>query len=934
MKRKLLTLSISSLVVFLPFSLISCQGTSEEIKISLPSLKKDLPYATLTSNEYLNKLEIMSLKDQLLNLFDSNSQLNENNTQDLTVLLEGNKLSIKVILKSEYIFNNNERTFTVKTDDFKDSSLPGATEIKLPELLTNLPYSSMTISQFNDKLEKETLEKRIIILFGSTTEINGKVLSINSAVNTINKTRLNIGITLKKEYIFVGGNNFHSFETKDFLDKPIVTPPPNLTTINDPELLTTLPYATKTANEFYNDIIGLTNDKRIQVLFTSNTELTPEKIFNMLLQVENTKIKITITLNDNFVFKSNNSKQLILLTNDFKAPPTNQIIKDPILADLPYTTKTSFQFQTELNSMLFPEKIVTLFGTSTDLKPEHIQGAMILTVLPTNALNIFFTLKEGFIFQDGTNKFSEKTFPFLADPIKDIPINNNLFINDINYKDIANAFGLTKNESLFKLDNNILLERVKKVPAVSNKVNKIEIVNGNTEKQNSFIELKINDSQNTLKITGFDSLIEPEFLKITQQQYLTKFEINNNEYFKNLITEENIKNKIIDPNLLFLLSLELQIGDVLSGKLFDKDILIQYKDFISVKDVLIKPNPLSKNWEAEIDFVLQVSFSNYSFVNGKWEANSTKTKEFKRRQNNPFKFLLPKEENGLQYLLDNLNEKTNLNKDQFSSYYFARAKEDKGNYWSANLLEFNQEIIKTYFPTSRFEIINSDGNSGFFNSIDYNDQTGILKIDAFLLNKATDTIHTELITKTYLISGFKKIDDYITANKDQQKNFLSVRPNDKEQTLINKLKKYNIDFKNLKINEQIQVQESTNDILKLFFQRKSTALFNEQNTSSQWDVNIFNNYILTVLGRTFDSAQNADQTLSGRNGIFKVNNNSGFYVKTFSLEKTNDFFTVKKISNTQYEIKQIFSYKINQNKTTSTIDNVRLVWFLSSSKLN
>ncbi|MGL5520272.1 MAG: hypothetical protein ACRDBR_02465, partial [Metamycoplasmataceae bacterium] len=113
MKKTLLTLSISSAVVFTPFSLISCSGTNEEIKISLPILKNDLPYTTLTANEYLNQLEKMSIKDQLSSLFDSNSQLNENNTQDLTVLLEGNKLSIKIILKSEYIFNNNERTFTI-----------------------------------------------------------------------------------------------------------------------------------------------------------------------------------------------------------------------------------------------------------------------------------------------------------------------------------------------------------------------------------------------------------------------------------------------------------------------------------------------------------------------------------------------------------------------------------------------------------------------------------------------------------------------------------------------------------------------------------------------------------------------------------------------------------------------------------------------------
>ncbi|MGL4184053.1 MAG: hypothetical protein ACRCRP_02855 [Metamycoplasmataceae bacterium] len=933
MKKKLLTLSISSLVIFSPFSLISCQGINEETRISLPILKNDLPYTTLTSQEYLDKLENMSLTNKLLNLFDSNSQLNENNTQDLTIVLEGNKLSINIILKSEYIFNNNERTFKIKTNDFKDSSLPGAITIKIPELLINLPYATMTISQFHDQLEKETLEQKIITLFGSTAEINGKVFSINSAINQINKTRLNIGITLKKEYIFDNGNNFHSLETKDFLDKPIITPPPNLIVINDPQLLTILPYKSKTVNELYNELNNLAIEGKIKRLFNLNNELTLNNVNDILLQIENRKLKITIILKDNFLFKSNNNKQLVILTNDFLIKK----IKYPSLAtNFPYTTMNSFQFQSFVTQKSTVEQIEYLFGGTTDLQGDQILGSIGLLPMNNNlTIMVSLELKEGFVFDviGNPSEVNLETMEFLP-IVNDIPINNNLFINNANFKDIANALSLTKNESLFKLNNDILLERIKKDPSVSSKVNKIEIVNGNTEKQNPFIELKINDNPDTLKITGFNVLSEPEFLQISQQQYLTKFEINNNEYFKNLITEENIKNKIIDPNLLFLISSELQIGNVVSGKVFNKEILIQYKDFISIKDVLIKPNNLSKNWEAEIDFVLQVSFSNYSFTNGKWEAKSTKTKEFKRNKNNQFKFFLPQEKDGLQYLLNNLKEKTNINKDQFSSYYFARAKEDKGNFWSANLLEFNQDIIKTYFPISNFEIINSDGNSGFFNSINYNDQTGVLEIDAFLFDKTTDTIHSELTSKTYAISGFKKLENYIASNNSQQNNFLSLRPNDKEQSFINKLKKYNINFNSLKLNEEIQIQESSDDNLKLFFPRKSTLLFNEQNTTSKWSTNIFNNYIFTALGRTFDSIQSANQILSERNGIFKINDSSGFYVRFLSLEKNNNFFTVKKISNTQYEIKQIFSYNINQNNTTSTIDNVRLVWFLASSKLN
>ncbi|MGL5521875.1 MAG: hypothetical protein ACRDAW_01205 [Metamycoplasmataceae bacterium] len=408
MKKTLLTLSISSAVVFTPFSLISCSGINEEIKISLPILKNDLPYTTLTANEYLNQLEKMSIKDQLSNLFDSTSQLNENNTQDLTILLEGNKLSIKIILKSEYIFNNNERTFTVTTNAFKDSSLPGATEIKVPELLINLPYSSMTVSQFNDQLEKETLEKQIITLFGSTAEINGKVLSINSTVNTVNKTRLNIGITLKKEYIFIGGNNFHSFETKDFLDKPIVTP----IVINDPQLLTILPYKTKTANEFYNELNAFSIEGKIRRLFNSNNELTLNNVNDIVLQIENRKLKITITLKNNFIFKSNNSKDLSILTNDFILK-----IKYPSLStNLPYATMNTFQFQQFITQKPTTEQITYLFGNTTDLTWDQILGSIQLHPINNNIkLIVNIVLKEGFVFDiiGSPNEVNLETGEFL-----------------------------------------------------------------------------------------------------------------------------------------------------------------------------------------------------------------------------------------------------------------------------------------------------------------------------------------------------------------------------------------------------------------------------------------------------------------------------------------------------------------------------------------
>ncbi|MGL5358010.1 MAG: hypothetical protein ACRC9U_03085 [Metamycoplasmataceae bacterium] len=725
-----------------------------------------------------------------------------------------------------------------------------------------------------------------------------------------------------------------------------VTPEPEETIkLNVPVFADNLPYiltATK-FKEQVDNIVNL-NDKLI-LLFGNSTNLNKNNVQSLTIEAIGTKIKATILLQKNYVFNINNGENTYSITTpkDFIITEPEEIIKLDLPVfdnNLPYTL-TAIKFKEQVdNTANLNDKLFLLFGKSTNLNKDNVQSLTIEVVGAKIKATILLQKNYVFNINNGENTYSITTPKDFA-VNNSFEINNGLMINIEKYKDIANALNLAKEENLPALTNQILLDKIK-ASSVASQVQSITIVSGSTKYQKAFLELKINNDPENLKITEFTTLQVPSFLVSTQQQVILTFEINKNEYFKNLVNQNKIATQL-DTNLLFTIAERLQIGEVGFHNVFDKDALLKYKNLITVKDVRVIKDPTAEdpdNWGGDLEFSFEVSFSEYQYTNNAWNADGTLTKTIRKRQSSTVKFFLPKKVEGYQYLLDNLKVSTTIDKKQFSSFVFARAKENTVN--TLNFLNFDQTILDTYFSTDKVNIdiwnVDEVSDSAYNNSIVFDDATGTLKIDAFLHDKKTNLILTDLIPKQYVITGFTKIDEYIHGSSNDINQNKVVAGDADKANIIRRLKTYGIDFNAMQANESITKEEVLGTTTYLFFNTRSYPLFrHKENTGTgEWVIPTNNRYFFSILGNTFSSNQQASPFIDQRNSIFKTTTSNGFYVRNLSLNKKQNqtTFRVTRTSDNKIIVRQEFQYNIQQTPSYSAIVSpVILEWTVNVSEL-
>ncbi|MGL4184050.1 MAG: hypothetical protein ACRCRP_02840 [Metamycoplasmataceae bacterium] len=611
-------------------------------------------------------------------------------------------------------------------------------------------------------------------------------------------------------------------------------------------------------------------------------------------------------------------------------PEPEEIIKiefPKFSENLPYSlTANKFKEQID-NEINLNKKLILLFGPNTTLNETNVKSLTITVIV--HKIEATILLNENYLFPN------EEIEHKILSP-KDFSINNSfetnngLIINDEKYINIANALNLKLDEDLVSLTDQILLDKIK-ASGVASQVQSISIVSGNTKFQNAFLELKINNDSKNLLITGFTTLQVPSFLLSTQQQVILTFVINTNEYFKNLVNQNKIATQL-DTNLLFTIAERLEIGEVGFHNVFDKNALLKYKNLITVKDVKVIQDPTTEdpnNWGGDLELSLEISFSEYQYINNAWKAHETVTKTIRKRQSSTVKFFLPKKVEGHQYLLNNLKVIPNIDKKQFSSFVFATAK------WNGiktlNFLNFDQTILDTYFSTEKanIDILNVDEvtDSAYNNSIIFDDETGTLKIDAFLYDKQTDSILMDLTPKEYVIEGFTKIYDYINASTNDTNQNKVVAGDADKVNIIKRLKTYGINFNAMQPNESITKEEILNNTNYLFFNTRSFLLFRhiENTGQGEWAISATNKFFFSILGNTFSSNQQASSVINHRTSVFKTTTSNGFYVRNLSLNKkenqneTQATFRVTRTNDNKIIVRQEFQYNIQQTPSYSAI---------------
>lgn len=483
------------------------------------------------------------------------------------------------------------------------------------------------------------------------------------------------------------------------------------------------------------------------------------------------------------------------------------------------------------------------------------------------------------------------------------------------YLTIISSLKINNTTSLSMLSDEKLNNELKK--EFPQKNYSVTILKDSSEHQgilNLGLKLSSIGNQIDVKIFGFDSF------KKSEVYIINNVSLNTNEWFKNMQNEETIKNWTNENWKIYLSTL----------KISDFDLNNSY-DLLNIKDNI---NYQIKYENKKISITLKTNYKKYNGTH--WIEEISEMFHIGGKGLGSYDIKLPNK-NDLYNFIKNILEINEANRNnyinnKYASYYLHLSK-STSNETLNNILKIPDTYLN--YIKQNLNINDMDRVSIRFNEIYPNDTNGILRFSYDFVDASSNST---LFTGVYLINGFKKIYQEMSANMKIIKqdgslfnSYLRFIKNEKQKEILNSMQenqslllknfcflgKVNTSNFNLLHDEQNENinQEEFDWLNKSFLLLLNNSYLNENSinfkTNYFSDPNNLDNsgYIIKYLYISTDTSKNAKITKS--NNVWTYS-----FPITISLGIWNseDF-----LSNTSLDIKldSNCTMTINQNDINS-----------------
>lgn len=512
----------------------------------------------------------------------------------------------------------------------------------------------------------------------------------------------------------------------------------------------------------------------------------------------NSEISENLTKEQVLYINSNNARKYIekfpnLLSND-------GTLDLSIFMNLISINENAFVGIENIKRIIFNEKITQIkdgaFKNINSLIELDIPSS--LEKIGQNAFNNAFSNKEVIInFNNnekineiGTNAFIGKNLKISVhnDVIKSKIISSNFDTNNIisdlspiggyfsgltvdKYLTIISSLKINNATSLSMLNDEKLNNELKN--EFPQKNYSVTILKESSEHQgilNLGLKLSTNSNQINLKISGFDSF------KKSEVYIINNVSLNSNKWFKNIQSEESIKNWTNENWKTYLSTL----------KVSDFDLKNSY-DLLDIKDNI---NYQIKYENKKISITLQTNYKKYNGTH--WIEEISEMFYIGGKGSGSYDIKLPNK-NDLYNFIKNILEINEANRnnyidDKYASYYLHLSKSTSNDTLN-NIIKIPNNYLD--YIKQNLNINDMDRISIRFNEIYPNDTSGILRFSYDFVDASNNST---LFTGIYLIDGFKKIYQEMSVNMQIIKQdgslfntYLRLIKNEKQKEVLNNM---------------------------------------------------------------------------------------------------------------------------------------------------